>query len=165
MPSNIEIKARVTDFEYKCALAEKLSGSQPQIIAQRDTFFPCVHGRLKLRELSETEGQLIAYSRPDTTSAKQSDYLIFTTATPKLLLETLSAALGTSVVSRNTAGFTSWGRPASISMKSRGSARSWNWKSCSHPASRHLRGIALPRKSWGRLKSPRRTCSRAPMRI
>jgi predicted adenylyl cyclase CyaB len=98
MPSNIEIKARVTDFARKCALAEKLSGASPQIIAQRDTFFPCVHGRLKLRELSDTEGQLIAYSRPDTPGSKQSDYLICSTATPALLLETLSTALGTGVV-------------------------------------------------------------------
>jgi predicted adenylyl cyclase CyaB len=98
MPSNIEIKARASDFERKCALAERLSGAPPQLIAQRDTFFPCAHGRLKLRQLSETEGQLIAYSRPDTTSSKQSDYLICSTATPALLLETLSTALGTGVV-------------------------------------------------------------------
>jgi predicted adenylyl cyclase CyaB len=98
MPSNIEIKARVSDFARKCALAEKLSGAPPQIIAQRDTFFPCAHGRLKLRQLSENEGQLIAYSRPDTTASKQSDYLICSTAAPALLLQTLSTALGASTV-------------------------------------------------------------------
>src|SRR5690349_10020729 len=98
MPSNIEIKARVSDFEHKCALAERLSGAPPQLITQRDTFFPCAHGRLKLRQLAENEGQLIAYSRPDTTGSKQSDYLICPTATPALLLETLGTALGTGVV-------------------------------------------------------------------
>jgi predicted adenylyl cyclase CyaB len=98
MPSNIEIKARVADFARKCALAEKLSGTPPQIISQRDTFFPCAHGRLKLRELAKNEGQLIAYSRPDTTGARQSDYLICPTDTPDLLLEALSAALRKGVV-------------------------------------------------------------------
>jgi predicted adenylyl cyclase CyaB len=98
MPSNIEIKARVTDFERKCMLAEKLSGGPPQIITQRDTFFPCRHGRLKLRQFSENEGQLIAYSRADTEGAKQSDYLIYSTDTAGLLLDTLSAALGTGVI-------------------------------------------------------------------
>ncbi|OAI57294.1 hypothetical protein AYO49_02355 [Verrucomicrobiaceae bacterium SCGC AG-212-N21] len=98
MPSNIEIKARAADFSRKCALAEKLSGAPPEFITQRDTFFPCAQGRLKLRELSEGEGQLVAYSRPDTSVSKQSDYLICPTNTPALLLETLSKALGTGVV-------------------------------------------------------------------
>lgn len=98
MPSNIEIKARVDDFPALCALAEELSGAPPEFITQRDTFFPCAQGRLKLRELSENEGQLVAYSRPDTTASKQSDYLICPTSTPGLLLETLSKALGTGVV-------------------------------------------------------------------
>jgi adenylate cyclase class IV len=95
MPSNIEIKARVADFSRKCALAENLSGAPPQIIAQRDTFFPCAHGRLKLRQLADDEAQLIAYSRPDNTGTKQSDYLICPTTTPRILLDTLAAALGT----------------------------------------------------------------------
>jgi predicted adenylyl cyclase CyaB len=98
MPSNIEIKARVADFERRCALAERLAGSPPQILLQRDTFYPCAHGRLKLRELSPSEGQLVAYARPDTVESKQSDYLICPTSTPALLLETLSKALGTGVI-------------------------------------------------------------------
>lgn len=98
MPSNIEIKARVSDFARKCGLAESLSGALPEIILQRDTFFPCAKGRLKLRRFSENDGVLIAYSRPDTTETKQSDYLLCPTATPDLLVDTLSAALGTSVV-------------------------------------------------------------------
>jgi predicted adenylyl cyclase CyaB len=98
MPSNIEIKARVSDFERKCAMAERLSGAPPQILHQRDTFFPSARGRLKLRELSVTEGQLVAYSRADVPGTKRSDYLICPTATPELLLETLSTALGTGVV-------------------------------------------------------------------
>lgn len=97
MPSNIEIKARVADFERKCVLAEGLSGTPPQIIEQCDTFFPCARGRLKLRRFSDLAGELIAYDRSDTTASKRSDYLICASATPDLLLETLSTALGTGV--------------------------------------------------------------------
>jgi adenylate cyclase class IV len=98
MPSNIEIKARVADFERRCALAETLSGGPPEFIFQRDTFFPCAKGRLKLRELSANEGQLVSYTRADALGSKQSDYLICPTNTPALLLETLSTALGTGAV-------------------------------------------------------------------
>lgn len=98
MPSNIEIKAHVSDFPRACALAEALSGAPPAFIPQCDTFFPCVHGRLKLRKLSDALGQLIAYSRPDTTAAKLSNYLIFPTDSPDRLHATLSAALGRATV-------------------------------------------------------------------
>lgn len=97
MPSNIEIKARVIDFERKCALAGKLSGGPPQLIRQRDTFFPCETGRLKLREFEDGSGELISYSRPDTSAAKQSDYSICPIASAETLRQTLGAALGTGV--------------------------------------------------------------------
>ena len=97
MPFNIEIKARVIDFERKCALAEKLSGGPPQFIWQRDTFFPCKVGRLKLRAFDDGSGELIPYSRPDTSTAKQSDYSICLVASAEAFRQTLGAALGTDV--------------------------------------------------------------------
>ena len=102
MPSNIEIKARVADPARKREIAERLSGGPPTILRQRDTFFPCAHGRLKLRELSDTQGELIAYSRPDTADAKQSDYSIARTDSPAALREVLSSALGTGQVVSKT---------------------------------------------------------------
>jgi adenylate cyclase class IV len=98
MPSNIEIKARVLDPGHLHSLARQVSGHEPQLILQHDTFFPCPRGRLKLRQFSEDSGELIAYSRPDQTGAKLSDYRITRTSTPALLRETLSMALGTGVV-------------------------------------------------------------------
>lgn len=53
MPSNIEIKARVTDPARKRQLAERLANAPPVLLHQQDTFFPCRHGRLKLRRFSE----------------------------------------------------------------------------------------------------------------
>lgn len=98
MPSNIEIKARVADPERKREIAGRLSESPPTSLRQRDTFFPCTHGRLKLREFSETSGELIAYTRPDTPDAKRSDYSIAPTDSPSKLLQVLSSALGSGQV-------------------------------------------------------------------
>lgn len=98
MPTNIEIKARVSDFQDRCALAERLSGGPPEVLLQRDTFFRCARGRLKLRRFSATSGELIAYTRPDMAEAKRSDYTIVPTAAPDDLLATLDAALGTDAV-------------------------------------------------------------------
>jgi predicted adenylyl cyclase CyaB len=95
MPSNIEIKARVSDLSRIAAIAEALSGSPAITIEQHDTFFPAAHGRLKLRQFSRGKGELIFYSRADIAGTKQSDYLIAPTGSPATLLAVLSAALGT----------------------------------------------------------------------
>jgi predicted adenylyl cyclase CyaB len=90
MPANIEIKARVRDFESLKRVASKLSGTPCQVILQEDTFFNCPQGRLKLRELGAHLGQLIYYQRQDITGPKHSDYSIFETDDPaqlKLILE------------------------------------------------------------------------------
>ena len=49
MASNIEVKARVDDFEALKARAESLSDEPLKIIPQEDIFFHIEKGRLKLR--------------------------------------------------------------------------------------------------------------------
>jgi predicted adenylyl cyclase CyaB len=91
MPANIEIKARVADFESLRKAADQLCDSGCQVISQVDTFFNCTGGRLKLRELNPQRGQLIYYQRQDIIGPKHSDYKIFETNDPaglKLILET-----------------------------------------------------------------------------
>ena len=91
MPANIEIKARVADFESLKKAADQLSNSGCQVISQEDTFFNCPAGRLKLRELNPQRGQLIYYQRQDIVGPKHSEYKIFDTNDPaglKLILET-----------------------------------------------------------------------------
>ena len=102
MPSNIEIKARLADPGRQRAIATRLSGGEPTVLHQRDTFFPCAHGRLKLRELSTTRGELIFYTRPDTAGAKQSNYSLSSTSEPAALQQVLTAALGTKQVVTKT---------------------------------------------------------------
>ena len=94
MPRNVEIKARVADLSAVEAQARLIATEGPQDIAQDDTFFRCGSGRLKLRELSATHGQLIYYAREDAAGPKVSDYWISETDVPAALRDTLSQALG-----------------------------------------------------------------------
>ena len=95
MPSNIEIKARDRDPARTKALVEELSGTPAVVLEQHDTFFPCPHGRLKLRQLSPGEGELIFYRRADVAGTKQSDYEIVPISSPASMAAVLGAALGT----------------------------------------------------------------------
>ena len=94
MPSNIEIKARVSNFAEIRSRAEKLSDSPVQVIPQEDTFFYTPQGRLKLRIQSEGTGQLIYYTRPDQNGPKRSDYHISLTSDPENLKHLLELAYG-----------------------------------------------------------------------
>lgn len=94
MPTNIELKARLADLPRTRALVEAISDTPPQMLRQRDTFFRCSHGRLKLREKGEGQAELIFYIRPDSAAAKQSDYEIASVDDPESLRRVLSRAWG-----------------------------------------------------------------------
>lgn len=102
MPSNIEIKARVRDFDELLRRAEDLSGMPVEVIHQEDTFFNTPRGRLKLRLLAEDRGQLIYYTRPDQEGPKRSDYQISHTSDPASLRRVLELAYGIRGVVRKT---------------------------------------------------------------
>jgi adenylate cyclase class IV len=94
MPSNIEIKARLADLPRTRGLVAAISDTPPQTLRQRDTFFKCTTGRLKLRENGAGQAELIFYSRPDVSGAKQSDYEVTPVAEPELLWGVLARAAG-----------------------------------------------------------------------
>lgn len=94
MPTNIEIKARVPDSQALQARAEALSQAPLEIIEQEDTFFNLPAGRLKLRWLSPSLGQLIYYTRADAVGPKPSHYVLSVTTDPASLQQVLSEALG-----------------------------------------------------------------------
>ena len=102
MATNIEIKARVDDFEDLKTRAESLSDKPLEIIPQEDIFFNSVKGRLKLRILAPDLGYLIYYERPDQEGPKRSDYHLAETRDPEGLKKTLSLALGIRGVVRKT---------------------------------------------------------------
>jgi predicted adenylyl cyclase CyaB len=91
--SNIEVKARSNDFGKQKIIAEQLTDNPPLLLIQEDVFFRAAEGRLKLRILGAEKGELIAYSRPDHASIKQSTYEIYGTTHPERLLATLFSAL------------------------------------------------------------------------
>jgi adenylate cyclase class 2 len=95
---NIEIKARIADRARVGAIAKGLATAYLGIERQRDTYFSCVQGRLKLREIEGRTAQLIAYRRADRPDAKPSDYRLIEIADAGPLRELLFAALGIVIV-------------------------------------------------------------------
>jgi predicted adenylyl cyclase CyaB len=102
MGRNIEIKAYLRDRRSVERAAQGMATEAPRALHQRDTFFPCSTGRLKLRELSEDRGELIHYERPDAAGPKASRYSIVETDRPAQLCRTLSDALGALVTVTKT---------------------------------------------------------------
>jgi predicted adenylyl cyclase CyaB len=102
MATNIEIKARVDDFENLKTRAESLSDQPLKIIPQEDTFFNIEKGRLKLRVQAPGQGCLIFYERSDQEGPKRSDYHLAETHDPEGLKTTLALALGIRGVVRKT---------------------------------------------------------------
>jgi len=102
MPTNIEIKARVPDPALFAAAALAISDAPPQTLRQRDTFFRCPDGRLKLRELGAGRSELIWYDRPDVGGSRRSDYHIAPVADPAALRRLLDRAYGVTQVVEKT---------------------------------------------------------------
>ena len=94
MPRNVEIKVRLNEPSKAHAIAARLSGAQPEQIAQRDVFFTTAHGRLKLRIFADRQAELIQYHRPSTQGIRLSEYRIARTPDAPILLEILTRALG-----------------------------------------------------------------------
>ncbi|WMD19549.1 class IV adenylate cyclase [Achromobacter seleniivolatilans] len=95
MARNVEIKAQVDSLAAIEPLAAAMSGQEPVVIEQDDTFFACTHGRMKLREFANGKGELIFYRRADDTGPKESFYVISPTDSPDTLRQALAMAYGT----------------------------------------------------------------------
>jgi len=72
MNRNVEVKARVEDLAQLELLLRRRC-SEPTVLLQRDTFFHCNSGRLKLRQEGST-AELIFYSRNSDAEARESRY-------------------------------------------------------------------------------------------
>ena len=91
---NVEIKARIASVEALAPRVAALADQGPVEIEQDDTFFVCERGRIKLRALSATEGQLIFYRRANQAGPKESRFVISPTASPDSLRDALTLAYG-----------------------------------------------------------------------
>jgi predicted adenylyl cyclase CyaB len=94
VPSNVEIKARVRDFEKFLTVADSLKTRPARDLMQHDIFFLVSHGRLKLRLTTGMPAELIHYTREDAVVPRQSQYTIFPVEDPELLRTILRNALG-----------------------------------------------------------------------
>jgi predicted adenylyl cyclase CyaB len=102
---NIELKARVADLCAARTIAERVATSRLGVQRQRDTYFRCANGRLKLRDIEGRSAQLIAYHRPAQSGAKASDYQLLELPDRGMasqLREILTAVLGTTVIVEKT---------------------------------------------------------------
>mmetsp|Transcript_105829 Transcript_105829/g.147556 ORF Transcript_105829/g.147556 Transcript_105829/m.147556 type:complete len:174 (-) Transcript_105829:52-573(-) len=94
MPSNVDIKARITDLDEFRRLAAEVADGPPTLLRQSDTFFHVSHGRLKLRVVND-RAELIAYNRPEVEGPRPSDFHVTPVADAAALRQTLELALGT----------------------------------------------------------------------
>jgi len=96
---NIEIKYRLAGPEKTERFLQQHSDIESiWIKSQKDSYYNCYAGRLKLREETGSAGQLICYLRPDANESRISQYEIFSTQTPDSLNTVLAQSLGLKVV-------------------------------------------------------------------
>jgi homotetrameric cytidine deaminase len=93
---NLEIKARDADPARTLQAALDLGAEDRGELTQRDTYFAGARGRLKLREQTPGEAELIQYRRPDEDGPRLSEFRVVPAAAE--LREALEAALGTLAV-------------------------------------------------------------------
>jgi predicted adenylyl cyclase CyaB len=94
MPRNVEIKARLRDLEATRRLVEAIADGPGQPVEQSDTFFRVAGARLKLRERSDDDAELIYYRRADAKGPKASEYGTAPVRDVAALRDLLGAALG-----------------------------------------------------------------------
>ncbi|MBI2423985.1 MAG: class IV adenylate cyclase [Candidatus Hydrogenedentes bacterium] len=73
---NIELKARLADWDGAPQVCERLAAAPQGEIHQVDTYFRVPGGRFKLREAKPGRTELVFYRRPDTAGPKGCDYVL-----------------------------------------------------------------------------------------
>jgi predicted adenylyl cyclase CyaB len=94
MARNVEIKAHIEDLERTHRLVADAADRGPGTLTQTDTFFQVDAGRLKLREFSDSQAELIYYRRPDAPGPMESLYERVPVSDAHSLKRLLAAELG-----------------------------------------------------------------------
>ena len=95
--SNLELKARDPDPAASLERALALGAEDRGELVQRDTYFDRARGRLKLRQQTPGDAELIQYRRPDEEGPRTSEFRLVPVGEADALREALDAALGTLV--------------------------------------------------------------------
>ncbi len=100
MPSNIEIKLRVEDLGQVESIAASIADSGPTYLVQEDVFYNADSGRLKLRKFGDGKAELISYHREDSDTARESEWLAYSTLESDSLEGVLDKSLGRAITVR-----------------------------------------------------------------
>jgi predicted adenylyl cyclase CyaB len=73
---NVELKIKLENDHKVKSILKKMGAVFEGELLQRDTFYSCPNGRLKLRQINDKSFQLIFYNRPDVAGSKISEYWI-----------------------------------------------------------------------------------------
>lgn len=94
MPSNLEVKARITSIRRASRFALKLGARRQGVLAQRDTYYRSPSGRLKVREINGRQCELIYYHRKNFKGNRYSDYRRIPLEKPRDMKRLLADLLG-----------------------------------------------------------------------
>ncbi len=97
---NLEFKVRIDDPEALLAKARSLGAELWGDLRQTDTYFATKHGRLKVRETSGHQSELISYDRDEEAPDRPSDYALIAFKDAGELRAALSRTLGVVAVVR-----------------------------------------------------------------
>jgi predicted adenylyl cyclase CyaB len=89
LPSNLEIKAKIDNISSSEEVALKVGANYIETMEQVDTYYNISYGKLKLREFSNKDPELIYYDRYGD-ERWQSDYIVAEISDPKNLKKILS---------------------------------------------------------------------------
>ena len=99
MAKNLEYKVRYESLDVLLPKLAELKAVHCETVHQVDTYFLNPKGRLKLREINESDAAwLIYYERPNDLKSRYSIYQLCKTTEPAALKELLSAALGVKTI-------------------------------------------------------------------
>ncbi len=94
---NIEIKAHCPNFDSAIKVLKTLDALFQWTKTQKDSYFLCNTGKLKLRQAGDVCDELIFYKRPDEL-IKTSEYFIYKLNNSDELCQVLGPAIGTDLV-------------------------------------------------------------------
>lgn len=97
---NLEFKAAALDLNAVQARAVAMGADLWGDLRQTDTYFSVAKGRLKLRETSGRQAELVFYQRDESAPHRPSDYEIAQSAQPDAMRLLLTQALGVLAVVR-----------------------------------------------------------------
>lgn len=94
MPSNLELKARITSVRRATRNALTLGARRREVLMQKDTYYSSPRGRLKLREINRRQYEIIYYHRQNIQGNRFSEYQVIPVQKPVDVKKFLGDMLG-----------------------------------------------------------------------